>query len=136
MILSTNFLKEYVDIDVDVKTLADDMTKAGNEYDSCGKLINATKLTIGKIVECEMHPDSDHLHVCKVDIGSEVLQIVCGAPNARREIKVIVSLPGAELPGKSIKAGEIRGVLSNGMLCSIAELGLDNKFLTEALRVS
>ncbi len=131
MILSTNFLKDYVDIDVDVKTLADDMTKAGNEYDSCGKLINATKLVIGKVLECKMHPDSDHLHVCQVDVGNEVLQIVCGAQNAREGIKVIVSLPGAELPGKSIKAGEIRGVLSNGMMCSIAELGLDNKFLTE-----
>lgn len=130
MKLSTNFLKEYVDIDVDVKTLAEDMTKVGNEYDSAENLINATNLIIGEVKECEMHPDSDHLHVCKVDVGTEILQIVCGAPNVRKGLKVIVALPGAKLPGgitilKSLK----RGVESNGMICSIAELGLDSKFL-------
>ena len=121
MKLSTNFVKDYVDIDVDLKTLAEDMTSVGNEYDSAEKLINATNLVIGEVVECEMHPDSDHLHVCKVDVGSEVLQIVCGAPNVRKGLKVIVALPGAELPGDfKIKKGNIRGVESNGMLCSIA----------------
>ena len=130
MKLSTNFVKDYVDIDVDLKTLAEDMTSVGNEYDSAEKLINATNLVIGEVVECEMHPDSDHLHVCKVDVGSEVLQIVCGAPNVRKGLKVIVALPGAELPGDfKIKKGNIRGVESNGMLCSIAELGLESKFL-------
>ena len=83
MKLSTNFVKDYVDIDVDVKTLAEDMTRVGNEYDSADKLINATKLVIGEIIECVDHPDSDHLHLCKVNIGREVLNIVCGAPNAR-----------------------------------------------------
>ena len=129
MKLSTNFLKDYVDIDVDVKQLAEDMTRVGNEYDYAGKLINATKLVIGKIVECVDHPDSDHLHLCKVNIGKEILNIVCGAPNARKGIKVIVALDGAELPGKTIKKGIIRGQESNGMLCSIAELGLEHKFL-------
>lgn len=129
MKLSTNFVKDYVDIDVDVKTLAEDMTRVGNEYDSAEKLINATKLVIGEIIECKDHPDSDHLHCCKVNIGTEVLDIVCGAPNARKGIKVIVALDGAELPEKTIKRGMIRGQESNGMLCSIAELGLDNKFL-------
>lgn len=129
MKLSTNFLKDYVDIDVDTKTLADDMTKVGNEYDYCGNLINATKLIIGEILSCELHPDSDHLHVCKVNIGHEVLQIVCGAPNVRTGLKVIVALSGAILPGGEIKKGIIRGVESNGMMCSIAELGIENKFL-------
>lgn len=129
MKLSTNFVKDYVDIDVDVKTLAEDMTRVGNEYDSAEKLINATKLVIGEIIECKDHPDSDHLHCCKVNIGTEILDIVCGAPNARKGIKVIVALDGAELPEKTIKRGMIRGQESNGMLCSIAELGLDNKFL-------
>ena len=133
MKLSINFLKDYVDLDekIDVKRLAEDMTNAGNEYDEAGYLIQATNLTIGEITECEMHPDSDHLHCCKVDVGTEVLDIVCGAPNARKGLKVIVALPGAELPGGTIKRGMIRGKESNGMLCSIAELGLDNKFLTE-----
>ena len=130
MKLSTNFVKDYVDIDVDLKRLAEDMTNVGNEYDSAEKLINATNLVVGEVLECEMHPDSDHLHVCKVDVGSEVLQIVCGAPNVRKGLKVIVALVGAELPGDfKIKAGKIRGVESNGMLCSIAELGLESKFL-------
>lgn len=129
MIVSTKFLKEYVDIDVDLKTLAEDMTKAGNEYDSATKLIKATNLVIGEVLECEMHPDSDHLHVCQVNIGSKTTQIVCGAPNVRKGLKVIVALPGAELPEKSIKAGVIRGKESNGMLCALSEIGIDNKFL-------
>ena len=106
------------------------MTRVGNEYDNCGKLIEASNLVIGEIIECVNHPDSDHLHVCKVNIGNEVLQIVCGAPNARVGIKVIVALVGAVLPEITIKKGVIRGVESNGMMCSMKELGLDNKFLT------
>ena len=133
MKLSTNFVKDYIDIDVDVKTLAEDMTGVGNEYDSAEKLINATKLVVGEVLECEMHPDSDHLHVCKVDIGTEVLDIVCGAPNVRKGLKVIVATVGAELPGDfKIKKGMIRGQESNGMLCSMQELGLEHKFLTDA----
>ena len=134
MKLSTNFVKDYIDIpeNVDVKTLAEDMTRVGNEYDLAEKLINATKLIIGEVKTCNMHPDSDHLHVCTVDVRSEVLNIVCGAPNVRAGLKVIVALPGAKLPGDvEIKKGVIRGVESNGMICSMAELGLDNKFLTE-----
>ena len=135
MKLSTNFVRDYVDIpeDIDLKRLAEDMTRVGNEYDSAEKLINATNVTIGQVKTCEMHPDSDHLHVCTVDVGNEILNIVCGAPNVRTGLKVIVALPGAELPGGiTIKKGVIRGVESNGMLCSMAELGLENKFLTEA----
>ena len=139
MILSTNFLKDYLDLkdynfddEADIIKLADQMTLLGNEYDSASKLINATNLTIGEVVECEMHPDSDHLHVCKVNIGGgKIEQIVCGAPNVRKGLKVIVALPGAKLPEMEIKRGVIRGVESNGMLCSIAELGLDKKFLSE-----
>lgn len=135
MKLSTNFLKDYLDIDInlkeDVKKLAEDMTKVGNEYDSEGMLIEATNLVIGEVLECEMHPDSDHLHVCKVNTGKETLQIVCGAPNVRKGLKVIVALPGAKLPGGEIKKSAIRGQESNGMLCSIAELGIESKFLKE-----
>ena len=95
MKLSTNFVKDYIDIDVDIKTLAEDMTRVGNEYDSAEKLINATNLVIGEVIECEEHPDSDHLHVCKVDVGNEILDIVCGAPNVRKGLKVIVAKAGA-----------------------------------------
>ena len=135
MKLSTNFLKDYLDIDInskeDVQKLAEDMTKVGNEYDSEGMLIEATNLVIGEVLECEMHPDSDHLHVCKVNTGKETTQIVCGAPNVRKGLKVIVALPGAKLPGGEIKKSAIRGQESNGMLCSIAELGIESKFLKE-----
>ena len=131
MLLSKKFVSDYIDLpeELSIKQIADDMTSVGNEYDSAGPLINCTNLIVGKVLECVNHPDSDHLHVCKVDIGSEVLNIVCGAPNVREGIKVIVALPGAVLPGGEIKKGVIRGVESNGMLCSIKELGLDNKFL-------
>ncbi len=131
MKLSTNFVKDYVDIDVDLRTLAEDMTRAGNEYDSAEKLIPATKLVIGKVLECIPHPDSDHLHCCKVDIGNEVINIVCGAPNVKEGIKVIVALDGAELPEITIKKGMIRGQESNGMICALYEIGLDKKFLSE-----
>lgn len=131
MKLSRKFVSDYVSIDVDTKTLADDMTNVGNEYDSCEKLIPTSKLIIGEVVECIDHPDSDHLHICKVNIGSEILQIVCGAPNVRTGIKVIVATDGTTLPGGVIKKGMIRGQESNGMLCAISELGLEHKFLTE-----
>lgn len=131
MKLSRKFVSDYVDIDTDIHTLAENMTSIGNEYDSCSLLIPASKLVIGEVLECVDHPDSDHLHVCKVNVGNEVLQIVCGAPNVREGLKVIVALDGAVLPGGTIKKGVIRGQESNGMLCSIAELGLEHKFLTE-----
>ena len=130
MKLSRNFLNDYIDIgDINIKKLADDMTNIGNEYDFCGKLIDCTNLVIGEVLECNMHPDSDHLHICKVSIGNEILNIVCGAPNVRTGLKVIVAKDGAILPGGTIKKGKIRGVESNGMLCSIEELGLEHKYL-------
>ena len=131
MKLSRNFVKDYIDLDdkLTINEIAEAMTSVGNEYDEAGSLINCTNLITGEVLECENHPDSDHLHVCKVNVGDEVLNIVCGAPNVRKGLKVIVALSGAKLPGGEIKKGSIRGVESNGMLCSIAELGLDNKFL-------
>ena len=131
MILSRKFVNDYIELDenLSIEKIASDMTSVGNEYDKCGKLIEANNLVIGEIIECREHPDSDHLHVCKVNIGKEILQIVCGAPNARVGIKVIVALVGAKLPEIIIKKGVIRGVESNGMMCSIKELGLEHKFL-------
>lgn len=133
MKLSRRFVSDYIDLpkDLKIEQIAEDMTSVGNEYDDAGKLINCTNLVVGEVIECINHPDSDHLHVCMVNVGSEVLNIVCGAPNVREGIKVVVALAGAILPGGEIKKGMIRGVESNGMLCSKAELGLDNKFLEE-----
>ena len=133
MKLSRKFLSDYIDIPsaIDYKKLAEDMTRIGNEYDSANKLINATNLVIGEVLECKNHPDSDHLHVTLVDVGDEKLQIVCGAPNVKVGIKVIVARVGAVLPEITIKKGNIRGVESNGMLCALFELGLDKKYLSE-----
>lgn len=133
MLLSLNFLRDYIDLDekIDIIDFAEKMTKLGNEYDSAKRFIDVDNLVIGKVLKCEAHPDSDHLHVCKVDIGNKTVQIVCGAPNVREGLKVIVAPAGTKLPGGEIKKSVIRGQESNGMLCSIAELGLDNKFLRE-----
>lgn len=133
MKLSLNFVKDYIDLpeDLTVEQIAEDMTNHSSEYDEAGKLINATNLIIGEVIECEEHPDSDHLHVCKVNIGNEVLDIVCGAPNVRKGLKVIVAKVGAKLPEITIKKGMIRGQESNGMLCSMLELGLESKYVDE-----
>ncbi len=132
MKLSRNFVNDYTNIkDIDIHQLGDSMVKLGNEYESITSLVPATNLTIGKVISCEMHPESDHLHVCKVDIGKEKLNIICGAPNVREGIKVIVALDGAVLPGGTIKKTVVLGYESNGMICSLAELGIDKKFLSE-----
>lgn len=136
MKLSRNFVSDYIDLDekLSIVDIAEDMTNVGNEYDLAEPLINCTNLITGEVIDCIPHPDSDHLHCCKVNVGNEILDIVCGAPNVRKGLKVIVALPGAKLPGGEIKKGKIRGCESNGMLCSKAELGLDNKFLVDADR--
>ena len=126
--ISLNWVKDYIDIDgEDVNELAVKITKAGVNIE---KVINSRidNLVIGKVIECKKHSDSDHLNVCKVDIGNEVTQIVCGASNVRAGIKVLVALPGCILPGDVlIKAGKIRGEESNGMICALFELGLEEK---------
>ena len=85
------------------------------------------KLVVGKVLECEQHEDADKLSVCQVDVGTEVLQIVCGAANVAKDQKVVVATNGAiMLSGLEIKPTELRGVASNGMICSREELGLPN----------
>ena len=126
--ISLNWVKDYVDLEgEDLKELAVKVTKAGINVE---KVItnHINNLVIGEVIECVDHPDSDHLHVCKVNIGTEVIGIVCGASNVREGIKVIVALPGAILPGDfEIKKGKIRGQESNGMICALFELGLEEK---------
>ena len=135
MLVSLKNIKQYVSLDdVSVDEIANRLTFSGIEVEEVNVMASGTNLVIGHILECEKHPDSDHLHVLKVDLGPKygVEQIVCGAPNARKGLKVIVSRVGAKLPGGEIKAGTIRGVASNGMCCSLLELGVDSKYLTEA----
>ncbi len=127
--ISLEWVSDYVDIkDEDLKELAVKITKAGINVE---KVItnHIDHLVIGEVLECLPHPDSDHLHICQVKVNEkETYQIVCGAPNVKAGLKVIVALPGAILPGDfEIKKSTIRGVESNGMLCALFELGLEEK---------
>lgn len=126
--ISLEWVQDYIDIsDEDLRELAVKITKAGINIE---KVISnhIDHLVIGEVVECCMHPDSDHLHVCQVNVGDYTTQIVCGAPNVRENLKVIVALVGAVLPGDfEIKKSKIRGVESNGMICALYELGLEEK---------
>ncbi|MDE6476095.1 MAG: phenylalanine--tRNA ligase subunit beta [Erysipelotrichaceae bacterium] len=130
MIITKNWLHQYLDLsDISATELAKRLTDAGLEVESIERMSNASHLIIGQVIACEPHPDSDHLHVCQVNIGDSVEQIVCGAPNVAVGQKVIVARVGAKLPNVEIKASVIRGQKSNGMLCSLAELGVDPKRL-------
>lgn len=136
MKFSINALKEFVDISsIDVKTLVDRLTFSSFEVEEVTTMAEASNLVIGKIISCENHPKSDHLHLLKVDCGQKygVRDIVCGAKNAREGIKVIVALPGAKLPriGVEIKESTILGYPSFGMCCSLVELGVLKEMLTE-----
>lgn len=127
--ISLEWVKDYIDIsDQDLEELAVKITKAGINVEKV--ITNQIKnLVIGEVVECIPHPDSDHMHICQVNVGkSELQQIVCGAPNVRVGLKVITALPGAILPGDfEIKKSKLRGVESNGMLCALYEIGLEEK---------
>ena len=111
MILSRKFVNDYIDLseELSIEKIADDMTSVGNEYDKAEKLINCTNLIVGEVLECTNHPDSDHLHVCKVDVGSEVIQIVTGAKNVSVGDFIPVARIGAKLPGGiKIKKGKLK----------------------------
>ena len=124
--ISLEWVSDYIDIkDQDLKELAVKITRAGINVE---KVIsnNIENLVIGEVVSCTPHPNSDHMHICQVDVGKDKLvQIVCGAPNVKAGIKVIVALDGAKLPGGVIKNTELRGVTSNGMICALCEVGLE-----------
>ena len=126
--ISMNWVSDYVDIsDEDLEELAVKITKFGVNVEKVitNKINN---LVVGQIKEVKVHPDSDHLNVCVVDIGNELVQIVCGAQNVKEGLKVIVALPNTVLPGDIIiKKGVIRGIESNGMICALFELGLEEK---------
>ena len=102
------------------------MTALGLEIEGVEDPTEALKdFIVADVVECVDHPDSDHLHILKVQTGAEVIQVVCGAPNAHTGLKGILARPGVAMPdGMVIKKGKIRGVESQGMMCSFRELGL------------
>ena len=126
--ISLEWVKDYIDIsDENLYDLAEKIKKAGINVEAVISN-HIDNLVIGEIIECNVHPDSDHLKVCKVNVGDNVLQIVCGASNVKAGIKVIVALPGAILPSNlEIKKSKIRGVQSNGMICALFEIGLEEK---------
>ena len=128
MLISNEWLKDYVDAGVKVEDLAERITRTGIEVDD---MIDYSKdiknLVVGYIQSKEKHPDADKLSILKVDVGSEKLQIVCGAPNVEAGQKVVVAKVGAVMPsGMVIKDAELRGVASSGMICSMRELNLPN----------
>lgn len=137
MKVSKNWLGEYLDLSKYTdEELFNEINAHVCEIESYKKMVDATNLSIGLVKECVMHPDSDHLHVCQVEIRpGEVSQIVCGAPNVSAGKKVIVALPGAVLPGNfKIKPSKIRGVESFGMLCSLQELGIEEKYIDDKFK--
>lgn len=133
---SLNLLKKFVDLNgLSTEEIVNKLTFSGLEVEEIDRVAEATNLVIGQIISCENHPSSDHLHVLNVDLGKKygVKQIVCGAPNARVGLKVIVARVGAELKKAkiTINKGIIRGIESEGMCCSLSELGVDKAFLSE-----
>ncbi|MCR5548563.1 MAG: phenylalanine--tRNA ligase subunit beta [Bacteroidales bacterium] len=130
MKLSYNWLKDYLKCDLSAQEIADAMTAIGIEVDGVEETEEIpgglAGVVVAKVVECEAHPDSDHLHVTKVDAGTgELLQVVCGAPNVAAGQKVLFAQIGTVLPGDfKIKKSKIRGVESLGMICAEDELGI------------
>ena len=125
MLISLNWLKQYIDLDgIGINEMENALTMIGQEVEKIEVLgENLENVVTAQIIEKEIHPDSDHLTICKVDNGKEILQIVCGAPNHKAGDKVVLAQVGAKLaPDFVIKKGKIRGVESNGMLCSEEEL--------------
>lgn len=135
MKVSLNWLKQFVKIDETKEELEKLLSLNIIEVEQMYDLVNATNLTIGDVIECVPHPDSDHLHVCKINLGNTIEQIVCGAPNCRQGIKVVVAKEGAVLPGNfKIKKSKVRGIESNGMCCSLQELGIEEKYVPEEFK--
>ncbi|ATN57484.1 TPA: phenylalanine--tRNA ligase subunit beta [Staphylococcus aureus] len=135
MLISNEWLKEYVKIDDSVSNLAERITRTGIEVDD---LIDYTKdiknLVVGFVKSKEKHPDADKLNVCQVDIGEdEPVQIVCGAPNVDAGQYVIVAKVGGRLPGGiKIKRAKLRGERSEGMICSLQEIGISSNYIPKS----
>ncbi len=126
MLLSLKWLREFTPYAGTPEALAEKLTMLGNEVEEISRPFAALSgMVVGHVVECGRHPEAEKLSVCRVDVGSEVLDIVCGAPNVAKGQKVPVALVGSRMPdGMEIKKAKLRGVPSHGMICSERELGL------------
>lgn len=132
MLVSLNWLKNYVDIGfISPEALAEKITKTGIEVDGIEYIAEQSKgVVVGWVESCEQHPNADKLNLCQVDVGDEKLQIICGASNVKQGQKVAVAKPGAVLPGNfKIKKVKLRGIESHGMICSLQELGIEDKYV-------
>ena len=135
MLVSYKWLQEYVDVsNVTAGELAEKITRSGIEVDGVEQLSAGVKgVIVGHVVACEKHPEADKLNKCLVDLGDgEPVQIICGAPNVAKGQKVAVATVGAVLPGNfKIKKAKLRGEVSNGMICSLQELGVPAKLVAK-----
>ena len=128
MIVTKSWLNEWIDLKgISTDDLAKTFNSIGLEVDRVKTYSVPKKIVFGKVLECEKHPDADKLNVCQVDIGSATRQIVCGASNVRAGLNVVVATVGAVMPsGLAIKPVKLRGVESDGMICSSSEIGLED----------
>ena len=133
MFVSYKWLQDYVDLSgVTAEELAEKITRSGIEVEGVEVIGKEIKnVVVGHVLECEPHPDADKLNKCLVDVGEEEpVQIICGAPNVAKGQKVPVAKVGAVLPGNfKIKKAKLRGEASNGMICSLQELGIEGKLV-------
>ncbi len=130
MKVSLSWLQEYVSLEgITPDELASTLTLRSQEIENVYNLVEADTLIIGEVLDVSKHEKADKLSVCRVDTGKDKLQIVCGAPNVAKGQKVVVALPGATLAGGlRIEKTTLRGVESNGMICSLSELGIEYKY--------
>ena len=129
MLVSLNWLREFVPYEGEIQALGDKLTMLGLELEGIDDPFEKVQdIVVGHVVECETHPESDHLSICTVDVGGpEILTIVCGAPNVGKGQKVPVAQVGTTMPdGMKIKKAKLRGVKSFGMICSERELGFSD----------
>ncbi|MGI2326390.1 phenylalanine--tRNA ligase subunit beta [Planococcus sp. YIM B11945] len=135
MLVSLKWLKDYVNLqELPANELAEKITRSGIEVDAViDRSHGMTNVVVGYVESCEKHPEADKLSICQVNVGEETTQIICGAPNIAAGQKVIVARPGANLPGGiKIKKAKLRGEESNGMICSLQELGIEGKLVPKA----
>ena len=137
MLVSINWLKDYADIQVPVDEFCDRMILSGSNIETVEPYgTKFSKIVVGRILKIEQHPDADRLVVCTLDVGEEEpIQVVTGAKNVFEGAVVPVIRHGGKLPdGTVIKKGKLRGVMSNGMLCSAAEMGYEDKVINTLIK--
>ena len=130
MKFTLNWLREHLDTDADLDAICERLTALGLEVDDIhDPAASLAPFTVAHVISADQHPNADRLRVCVVDTGAEQVQVVCGAPNARAGMKGVFAAVGSHIPGTGLdlKQGVIRGVDSNGMLCSEREMGISDE---------